>query len=78
MTEQSSLDFFCPLYRRHIPEGLCLDINFQRKGFFKHDVVKDVIHQQRITLELVHSICDTCIHMPLRKEDGEYTAMPTS
>jgi hypothetical protein len=60
--------WFCPLLNRRIAEGHCLDINYQRLGLCKPDVLSDV---QRVTCKTVAeiaSVCEGCPNQPLRDE----------
>jgi hypothetical protein len=57
-----------PLLKRDIPEGLCLDINYQRLKFFKPDVLTDAQRETGKSVEEVSSICEACPNQPLREE----------
>lgn len=77
MTNQDSHEYFCPLTRKVISDGLCADINYQRAGWVLSDVLATIITQQRVTLEIVNGICDSCIHNPLSLGPEGYTTCPS-
>ncbi len=57
--------WYCPLYNKIIPEGLCLDINYQRLKFFKRDALKDLIKRKQVTITKINNTCQKCPNMPL-------------
>lgn len=61
--------WYCPLLGREIASGYCLDINYQRVGMFKPDVLKDVMRLTRLDVEGVSRICRGCPNQPLSSED---------
>lgn len=67
MNETSSHHYFCPLLNEEISEGLCYDINVQRKGYFKVNELKEVIAKTNNTLPEIAVICEACTHYPLEK-----------
>jgi len=60
--------WYCPLLKRDIEQGLCLDINFQRLKYCKPDVLKDAQQETGKTFEEISSICEACPNQPLRDE----------
>lgn len=52
--------WFCPLLNREIAEGYCTDINYQRLGYFKHDVLKEAIAESGQTVEAISVVCEAC------------------
>ncbi len=66
--EITSGSWYCPLYEKDISEGLCLDINYERLGYFKDDTIKGIIKQLRKTKDEINCTCDCCPNMPLKKE----------
>jgi hypothetical protein len=57
--------WFCPLLGRMIEEGRCLDINYQRLGYFKPDVLDEVRRETRKCVDEVSAVCEQCSHQPL-------------
>jgi hypothetical protein len=68
LPEKGDVCWFYPLVNREIPEGLCLDINYQRLQFFKADVLADAQRETGKTIEEVSAICEVCPNQPLRQE----------
>jgi hypothetical protein len=54
----------CPLLRKQIATGMCVDINLERNGIMIHDALKDVLKNYRLTLAVVNSTCDACNYCP--------------
>lgn len=61
--------WYCPLLGRVIAAGYCLDINYQRVGMFKPDVLKDVMRWTRLDVDGVSKICRSCPNQPLSSDD---------
>jgi hypothetical protein len=62
-------EWYCPLLGRTIEAGLCLDINYQRLGYFEPDVLLSVMKETKKSVEEVSAICEACPNLPLRDED---------
>ena len=60
--------WFCPLLERQIQEGHCLDINYERLGFFDAGVLKGVLKEAGRDRSELDPICETCPNQPLREE----------
>jgi len=52
--------WFCPLLGRVIEDSYCADINYQRLGYFKHDVLNIVMAETGKTVEAVSIACEAC------------------
>lgn len=52
--------WFCPLLGRTIEDGYCADINYQQLGYFKRDILNDVIAETGKTVEAVSAACEAC------------------
>jgi hypothetical protein len=61
----------CPLFKRYIAEGLCLDINYQLLKLFKADVLTDAQRETGKTIQEITSICEACPNQPLREEQQD-------
>jgi hypothetical protein len=61
--------WYCPLLGRVIEAGYCLDINYQRVGLFKPDVLKDVIRLTHLDRDGVSTVCRSCPNQPLSTSD---------
>ncbi|MBL0318616.1 MAG: hypothetical protein IPP74_04915 [Alphaproteobacteria bacterium] len=57
--------WLCPLLKKEINEGTCLDINYQRLELFKKDILKDIMKEKRYTLSDVNNTCENCPNLPL-------------
>lgn len=67
-SEKIELCWYCPLLKYDIPEGLCLDINYERLQFFKPGVLNNAQRATGKTVEAISSICEACPNQPLRDE----------
>jgi hypothetical protein len=67
-SEEGDLCWHCPLLKREIPQGLCLDINYQRLKFCKPDVLTDAQRETGKTVEEISLVCEDCPNQPLREE----------
>lgn len=52
--------WFCPLYKKEISEGLCLDINYERLEYFKSEVLKGTMKQLQKSREEINHTCEHC------------------
>jgi hypothetical protein len=59
----------CPLLKRNISVGHCLDINLQRIGAFKPDVLTQARQETSLTVEQVSAVCEACPNMPLKSKE---------
>lgn len=57
--------WFCPLFNKEISEGLCLDINYERSGYFKGETLKNTMKQLQKSKEDINLTCESCPNMPL-------------
>ena len=57
--------WFCPLLNRAIAEGYCLDIQYQRLGYCKPDILTDTKRETRKSTEEISATCDDCPNQPL-------------
>ena len=62
--------WFCPLLDRDIEDGYCADINYQRLGYFKPDVLTEVLQETGKTVEAVSAVCDACPNQQKVLSDG--------
>ena len=68
LPEEGDVCWYCPLLKRKIAEGLCLDINYQLLRLCKPDVLTDAQRETGKTTEEISSICEACPNQPLREE----------
>ncbi len=68
LSDNGEHHWYCPLLKRDIEDGLCLDINLQRLKFCKQDVLKDAQHETGKTVEEISSVCEACPNQPLREK----------
>lgn len=61
--------WFCPLFKKEISEGLCIDINYERLEYFKGETLKDIMKQIHKNKGEINCICENCPNMPLKKEE---------
>lgn len=57
--------WFCPLLNREIAEGYCLDIQYQRLGYFKPDVLTEAQQESGKSTDEVSAVCENCSNQPL-------------
>ena len=57
--------WFCPLLNREIAEGYCLDIQYQRLGYCKPDVLTEAEQETRKSTDEVSAVCERCPNQPL-------------
>jgi len=58
----------CPLLNRDIPDGLCLDINYQRLKFFKPNDLTKAMQETGKSIEDITLICEACPNQPLTEQ----------
>ena len=59
-------DWFCPLLNKEIEDGYCYDVNYQRLGCFKPDVLLEVKLRTGKSTEQISQVCDNCLNNPLQ------------
>ncbi len=65
--------WYCPFLARMIEEGRCLDINYQRLGYVKSDVLAEAQRETQKTVDEISAVCEACPNQPLR---GSQTGPP--
>ncbi|VTR98002.1 unnamed protein product [Tuwongella immobilis] len=58
--------WYCPLYAKQISEGLCLDINYERLGYFKGATIAEVTEETHRREPEISQTCESCPNQPLR------------
>lgn len=58
--------WFCPLYGKDVAEGKCLDINYERLGFFYVGVLDEVLKVTGKKEPEVSRTCEACPNLPLK------------
>ncbi len=66
----SDTTWHCPLYKKDIPEGLCLDINFERLGYFNSNILIEVMNDTGTQKHEINLTCEKCPNQPLRRPDN--------
>jgi hypothetical protein len=63
-------DYFwsCPLLKRQIAEGHCLDINYQLLRLCKAYELADAQRETGKSVEEISLVCEACPNQPLRAE----------
>jgi len=56
----------CPLLNRDIDLGLCLEVNYERLGYFKPDSLAYARRVTGLSVERVSEVCEAWPHQPLR------------
>ena len=64
--DEGPYEWFCPLYERVIPEGLCVDINYERLGYIKGDSLAELEKTRGKTASEVNRACEQCPNFPFR------------
>lgn len=57
--------YFCPLIKKEIEYGKCVDINYELEGFKKEEEIKIIMRSNKMTKEEMAEICRNCPHNPL-------------
>ena len=57
--------WFCKLLSRDIEEGACLEINYERLGFFDGTSLTAAQRETGLDVKEVGQICDSCPFQPL-------------
>lgn len=57
--------YFCPLIKKKIQYGRCIDINYEIEGFKKEEEIKEIQVLNKITKEKIVEICGNCPNNPL-------------
>lgn len=58
--------WYCPLLKRWIEAGHCLDINYQRLGLFEEDVLESAKRETGLRVQEISVVCEACPNQPLR------------
>ncbi|MED4907471.1 hypothetical protein P9761_29115 [Brevibacillus centrosporus] len=56
---------FCPLYKKEIGDGKCLDICYELSNIKKEEFIKDIRKHNNINNEEIIEICEKCPNYPL-------------
>ncbi len=57
-------DWYCPLYKRSIAEGKCLDINYEWNGWVNGGNLKEVTRLTDLTPSEIVETCRACPNCP--------------
>jgi hypothetical protein len=66
MNKQNISDktIYCLIYKKRITEGLCIDINNERLGFFKTGQIQAIKKMYFLSKEDINKICKKCPYIP--------------
>ncbi len=64
MTGLDDQSWYCPLYKRTIAEGKCLDINFERLGYVRGEYLRELFRLTGKAKEAVDLKCQSCPNCP--------------
>jgi len=67
VSHQVSKYWYCPLYKRDIAEGKCLDINYERLGFMDAGCIREVARVTGKTTPEIDETCKACPNFPLKE-----------
>jgi hypothetical protein len=67
VTSTSSKEWYCPLYKRSIAEGKCLDINFERLGYMNCGCLHEVTKLTGKTKAEIDRTCIECPNLPIKE-----------
>jgi len=59
----NSGSWYCPLLKKCISEGMCLEINYERLKLFKTDHLKKL--KKTMTLNKINHTCKSCPNLPI-------------
>lgn len=57
--------YYCPLLKKIIEEGLCVDINYENEKIMKEDELKAIKKMLKKTNAEIKETCQNCKHYPL-------------
>lgn len=63
--KKNETEWYCPLLKKNIDEGYCLDINYERLEYFNSGVIDSLLQVTRISKEELNKICEECKNQPL-------------
>lgn len=66
MTKQASNSWHCPLYKRDIAEGKCLDISYERLGFMDAGCIREIARMTGKTKAEIDETCKACPNFPFK------------
>jgi len=67
MTNTSNKEWYCPLYKRNIAEGKCLDINYERLGYMNCGCLLEVTRLTGKTKAEIDLTCEACPNLPIKE-----------
>lgn len=63
---KSKKSWYCPIHKKVISEGLCLEINYERLGYFKGANLEDIKNHTKFkTREEINNQCENCANLPI-------------
>ena len=68
MNQEAKNSWYCPLYKRDIAEGKCLDINYERLGYMDGGCLREVAKLTGKAKAEIDETCEACPSFPF--EDG--------
>lgn len=66
MIDHVSRSWHCPLYKRDIAEGKCLDINYERLGIMDAGCIREIARLTGRMKPEIDQTCRACPNFPFR------------
>lgn len=63
--------YFCPIFKRDIASGKCLDINHERLGYFRSDSLHEIKKCTGLKKLEVDKTCEACPNLPLKDSEEQ-------
>lgn len=55
---------YCPLYKKEIGDGKCLDICYELSNIKKEEYIRDIRKHRNLTNEEMIDVCEKCPNFP--------------
>jgi len=64
MKSVKNANWFCPIFRKNIAEGMCLHINYERLGFLSDGCLDEILKVTGMNRDEVNRTCEACQNRP--------------
>lgn len=66
MTDKDVKEWHCPLYKKNIAEGKCLDINYERLRYMDCGCLLEVTRLTGQSKDEIDRTCRSCPNLPIK------------
>jgi hypothetical protein len=67
MSHKDNMEWYCPLYKKNISEGKCLDINYERLEYMDSGCLLEATKLTGKTKEQIDRTCEVCPNLPIKE-----------